>query len=343
VFGAQGSGNTKHVNPMLIGQITKKILSKLRITELKWRNRPLGLYCFNYHRIGDKYSTPFDTGVFSCDAKCFKEQMCFLKKNFNVISPSEAIKFKSKPFDDRYAIITFDDGYIDNYEIAYPILRELELPAIFFLSTSYVGRNIIPWWDEIAWMLRNTVKKKINVEGIWVELPENRDKILPASRKVLRFVKDNMELSIDAKINILREQTECDINELGEKPFLFVNWNQVREMLENGMEIGAHTHTHQILSMLDEQTQLHEIAKSKSVLESELGTEINIFSYPVGSNHTFTVSTKQILKDTGFELGFKFVSGINRDIQSDSYELFRFSIGEHQNTPSKIKDCIVFA
>jgi hypothetical protein len=63
----------------------------------------------------------------------------------------------------------------------------------------------------------------------------------------------------------------------------------------------------------------------------------------VGSNHTFTVSTKQILKDTGFKLGFKFVSGINRDIQSDSYELFRFSIGEHQNTPSKIKDCIVFA
>ena len=326
---------------MKIVQLAKKVQTYLGITEIKWLRRPSGLYCFNYHRVGDKYSTPFDSATFSCDAKHFKEHLKFFKDHFNIIKPSTAIKFKSKPCDDRYAIITFDDGYIDNYEIAYPILRDLKVPAVFFLPTLYIGNDIIPWWDEIAWMLRNTAKKQINVGNTLINLPQKRNIIENETRKVLHFVKNNLELSIDEKINIIREQTECNINDLAEKPSLFVNWDQVREMHENGIEMGGHTHSHPVLSLLNVQEQRHEITTGKSILENKLGAKIKLFAYPVGGDNNFTEDTVQILKDTGFELGFKFTPGINKDFSLNAYKLNRFSIDLYHSTFRRIKQQVV--
>ena len=130
----------------------------------KWLTRKDGLYCFNYHRIGDSTLTPFDPNIYSCTAEAFKMQLRFIKKHFQIITLDEAILLtkNQQPLNKRYALITFDDAYIDNYEIAYPILKEQKISAVFFIPTDYVDSAIIPWWDEIAWMLKNTTKKEFD-------------------------------------------------------------------------------------------------------------------------------------------------------------------------------------
>ncbi|HCH69557.1 MAG TPA: hypothetical protein DE042_03485, partial [Colwellia sp.] len=108
---------------MLNKSVLKSLLIRCSGYEAyKWLTRENGLYCFNYHRIGDCTKTPFDPNLYSCSEEQFKKQIQFIKKNFQVITLEEVLLLAEHklPLNRRYALITFDDGYIDNYEVAYP-------------------------------------------------------------------------------------------------------------------------------------------------------------------------------------------------------------------------------
>ncbi|MGH9584120.1 MAG: polysaccharide deacetylase family protein, partial [Bryobacteraceae bacterium] len=111
-----------------------------------------GLIVFNYHRIGDPRSTPYDADVFSATAEAFDGQIAFLKKHLPLIGLEEAVEIAGgkRTLGSTCGLITFDDGYLDNYDLAFPILQSHGVPGIFFLVTSYVGSAYVPWWDEIA-------------------------------------------------------------------------------------------------------------------------------------------------------------------------------------------------
>ena len=105
--------------------MVKAMLGKF-YSNLMWPMLPNGIYCFNYHRIGDEATSQFDPNVFSCTAEQFEQHIKFYKAEFTVISVDELIiKINNNsPIDKKYAVITFDDGYIDNYSIAFPILKK---------------------------------------------------------------------------------------------------------------------------------------------------------------------------------------------------------------------------
>ena len=120
------------------------------------------LLTVNHHRIGDRDQTSFDPGVFSASQDGLEEQLNFLKKNYDVIAPRDVGTLISgaRPQSSTAVLLTFDDGYLDNYELALPVLEACDVEAVFFLVPSFLDNPYTPpWWDEIAKMTRQAVGK----------------------------------------------------------------------------------------------------------------------------------------------------------------------------------------
>jgi len=107
------------------------------------------LLILTYHRIGDSKDDLFDPGVFSVTADQFNEHIAYLKRQSLLVTLEEALAFVDGPTRDRKprcrVLMTFDDGYRDNYELAFPILRSHGAQGVFFLITDMVGTGQVPW------------------------------------------------------------------------------------------------------------------------------------------------------------------------------------------------------
>ena len=141
----------------MLTAIQRKIYETLGIYSHRWTKRPNGLYSFNYHRIGDPDNSSFDPNVFSCDVESFEQQIKFFKTEFDVVTAKEVIDLvnNNKACSGKFALITFDDGYLDNYTLAYPILKQYNCSATMFIATDFINQTIVPWWDEVAWLIKN--------------------------------------------------------------------------------------------------------------------------------------------------------------------------------------------
>lgn len=295
----------------------------------KWLTRKNGLYCFNYHRIGDCTLTPFDPNIYSCSVEQFKKQLQFIKKHFQVITLDEALLLtESKlPLNKRYALLTFDDGYVDNFEEAYPVLKEEGISAVFFIPTDYVDSDLIPWWDEIAWMLKNTTKKEFcfGKERTFYLNNSVLDKVI---RNFLTVIKSDLR-SMDDKMLELKEKLDCEYTVNPKDKSLFVSWEQIKEMKTGGMAIGSHTCSHRILTHIDKENQLLELEQSKQCLEQHLGCNIDSVAYPVGQSNTFNDDICRMTEKLGYKMGFSFTNAINDLPVESTYRISRLGVDNH--------------
>jgi peptidoglycan/xylan/chitin deacetylase (PgdA/CDA1 family) len=315
---------------MLNKSVFKSLLIRFSGYETyKWLTRKNGLYCFNYHRIGDCTITPFDPNIYSCSVKQFKKQIQFIKKHFQVITLDEALLLAENklPLNRRYALITFDDGYIDNYEEAYPVLKEEKISAVFFIPTDYVDSNIIPWWDEIAWMLKNTSKKAFSfADKDTVYLNSSiLDKVI---RNFLTVIKLDSR-SMDEKMLELKTKLACEYNVNPKDKSLFLSWAQIKEMKAGGMAIGSHTCSHRILTHIDKGNQLFELKQSKQLLEQYLGCSIDSIAFPVGQSNTFNDEICDMTERLGYKIAFSFTNSVNDLPLSNLYKISRLGVDNH--------------
>lgn len=309
------------------GEIKSALLKYSGITGYKWRNIPNGLYCFNYHRIGNANISEYDPNVFSCTAEQFDLQLNFYKNNFFVITLTQALTLiaENKLLDKKYVLITFDDGYIDNYTVAMPLLIKHEMTAVFHLPSDYVESAIIPWWDEIAYMVKHTEKTTLKF-GDYPVVSLTQFNLSKTIRLVMNNVKHDPR-SMDLKVKELSQTLACRINAEKEVPNLFVNWQQVQEMAKNGMFIGSHTRSHRILSHLSLEDQTQEMRLSKEVIENKIGVPVASIAYPVGNKKSFTDATCELAKALGYQCGFSFISGYNSLLNpEDNFHLKRIGI-----------------
>lgn len=107
-----------------------------------------------YHRVLDDVADdfPFDRDVISCSSDEFRREMEFVARNFDVVTFNDIAKNGAESYR-RPLVVTFDDGYKDNYDVAFPILKEVGMPAVFFVTTDYIDGVSIPWWDELTYLL----------------------------------------------------------------------------------------------------------------------------------------------------------------------------------------------
>ena len=308
--------------------LKREILRRSGVTAYRWRHLRPGLYVFNYHRVGDAEATPFDPNVFSCDEAHFDEQLATIKSRFQLVTIALLVEMLAERRSPSapLALVTFDDGYHDNYTNAFPILKAHQMSAVFFVPTTFIGSRLVPWWDEIAWMVKTTKRENITLPGLQ-PIRVDRQNFGHTIRETLQtFMQD--AAPIDVKLEHLRTAMDCTMpTDVGAS--LFMNWDEIREMRAAGMEVGSHSLSHTILAHLSEEEQLKELSKSKEIIERELGETIPSVAYPVGRSTTYTTVTAKLAARCGYQLAFSFNSGFNRDLGTNRFDLRRMGVDEN--------------
>lgn len=286
-----------------------------------------GVLSLAYHRIGTANRSAFDHGLWSADADAFDAQVAFLKKHCDVIGPAELEEVARKRRG-RFALITFDDGYRDNYDQAFPILRSHGVGGVFFVTTGFVDSPRLAWWDEIAWMVRSSTRPGIPA-GDWLEADVTFDEPLRerAVRVLLRKYKSLAGAQTDAYLTFLAGATGSGRYAGEAQQSMWMTWDMLREMKAGGMWIGGHTVNHPILSRLPRDQQQLEISGCRSRLEAELGAPVTWFSYPVGGPQAINDDTRASLKEAGMSAAFTYYGGYQRlDEPWDWYDLRRVAV-----------------
>lgn len=268
------------------------------------------LLILTYHRVlRDSRFNPFCMVV---EEGIFIEQLDDLAKRLRIVSLSEALS-SHKPVSDNpkvQAVLTFDDGYRDNYETVFPILKKKGLPAAFFIVTDFLGGDR-PLWDwELMAILNND--KKINTIEINGKLLSKK-KWETASSFFYRVFCEMKVLdgnSIRGIIDSLKGSSSGassrDCAQSG-----FMTWEQIREMGDAGMEIGAHSLSHRSLSGLPINEAMHEIKSSKEIIEEKIGRSCEHFSFPFGSKRDFNDTLIDCVRSAGFRSCLSNVHGYN--------------------------------
>jgi len=263
----------------------------------------------------------------------FKSQIKYITENYNVISLNKYIDFcnKGKKLPPKSIIITIDDGYKSNYTLAFPILRDLDIPATIFLTTDFIDNKKFIWVDRLEYAINNTnlteLKLKIGENELCFPLTTIQHKIFCDQyiRAKLKLMKD---LYIEEVIQQIEDKLQCKIYETQNVPEIYnpLEWKEVSEIINSSkVNFGSHTHKHLILARYDNELIRKELLQSKNIIEKETGIKTRLFCYPNGALGDFNAKTKQILKESGYSCALTTVRGMNNK-NSDLYELKRFAV-----------------
>jgi peptidoglycan/xylan/chitin deacetylase (PgdA/CDA1 family) len=282
-----------------------------------------------YHRIlrtlddGNAYVQP---GMYVL-SNTFEQQMKVLRDRFKVISLKELLKRIKNGIDiSGCCAITFDDGWIDNYVNAFPILKKYELPATIFLPTGFIGTKRSFWPEELSYILKQP-------EGLKAA-KQNIDELEPLFRK---FIINNnetefLENSILKFKNLPQHKRELYLHKLrlsckySNSERLLMNWQEVSEMGASDLiDFGAHTDEHIILDQVSLSVAEIEIERSHRVFKQHLGKYPVYFAYPDGK------FTNQ-LSSTLFRYHFKAAVTTQKKWVCQNIEAFKIPrIGVHED------------
>lgn len=301
------------------------------------------LLVLNYHRIVNADDDPFDPGLFSATGDQLSEQISYLKRRASLVTLDEALAFVEGEINEKTSrcrvLITFDDGYLDNYEVAYPILRSHGVQGVFFLVTSWVGSGYVPWWDHIAYLMKSARQRQFCLRypvDLAVDIDENG--MAKSLRAVLQqyWRPDNTDPA--RYIRELGEEAK------GEDPprvlRRYLNWDEAREMIGGGMAIGSHTHSHPCLGELGPDQQRLELGQSRRLLKEQLGIEADALAYPFGHAASFSDQTQQLAREMSYRAAFSFDGGTNLPGMVPRYGISRVGIGEQSQPRFRVQAAI---
>lgn len=303
----------------------KIILSKSRILRPLKKLHQNKIVIFNYHRIRDNNKPiNFDETVFGPDARRFKKEMEWIKKETRILSEEELINivYYKKTIKQICSLVTFDDGYVDNFELAYPILKEMKIPAIFFIPTHHLLERKVGWWDVVAYLLKQTSLHAFTFQN-------KKHVITDPSILIKQFIlelKSTDADKIDDYLLNLSIALEVPFPDINLQSAELMTCEQIKILSQNGMTIGSHSHDHSILSKQDSAHLKLQLHKSVQILESVLNKKINSIAYPVGGYEHFNDITKSVSRDVGFKLGFSYLTGVNNCGEIDAFNIKRMKI-----------------
>lgn len=296
-----------------------------------WLNRNL-LTILMYHGI----SQPSDNvGLINFEGKHknvdeFEKELKLLVKYCNPISLESAILNTRLPANP--VVLTFDDGYRNNYTYAYPLLKKYHVPATIFLTTGFIDRTHYLWTDQLEYIIDHAPFQ--NIDFHWeagclkLEMASRHDKMRTIG-SIKRYLKT---LSETNKLNFLNQlQSFLEIEYDWDKiPSLLLplSWDEIREMQQSGLvSFGSHTVTHPILANCSAEQQQKELAFSQQRLNVELGKTCDLFAYPNGTIADYNEKTIALLKELGYLGAVTTTIGYIDEQNRDNFQLSRFGTG----------------
>jgi peptidoglycan/xylan/chitin deacetylase (PgdA/CDA1 family) len=279
-------------------------------------DRPGRAVLLAYHRILPKdrlRAFPFLEDLVTPE-EIFVEQMGLLAARFRVQPLEEIIRVlrEGRSVAPRTIGITFDDGYADNHQFAWPVLRRLRLPATVFLATGHVGgaRGLF-WWDEVSrW--QSAGMATVEVEGLGRRPMSTR-------RERDRLLEELKHLPVDEVTRRVRQaSTRAGLGPVAGMEKEFLSWDQVREMQSAGITFGSHTVSHCLLPRETAERRRAELVESRATIARETGRPCVVFCYP---NGTATETLGREVQDAGFAAAV--ATGARDVIQETGLDLFR--------------------
>lgn len=283
-----------------------------------------------YHRvcdIGNEAEFPFDPDLVSASSAAFAWQMNYLKERYHPITFQLLLNVLDgkEQLPRRPVIVTFDDGYDDNYLNAFPVLRSLDMPATIFVSTGYVGSSKPFWFDLVAHILHNAPNGVLTVKELKLTLSmgsgaDSRHAAAASLVAELKRVSNAQRLDV---LGWLEHEYAGSMKTGDFRLSRPLDWNQIREMSAAGIEFGSHTVSHPILSRLDDAELKRELTESRRRLEQELGKTAPVLAYPVGGPEEFNDKVVRGAVSAGYRLGVSYMPGMNRLGSMDRFRLRR--------------------
>lgn len=278
-----------------------------------------------------------ETGI---PSERFEELLHFIKEKMNPVSLEDIVSFVNgkKDIPDRAVAVTLDDGYMDNYTNAFPLLKQYGIPATIFLATGFINNDVMFWWDRIGEILKRTKIKNLEanrigdfLNGNRGSLPDRLDLSTQDSRnntwdsltKILRRYETDR---IERVIRVLEEDLEVTPGSY-QHDCAMLTWDQVLEMSKNGIDFGAHTVTHPSLPSLTPDDCEKEALESKKAIEERIQKPVISFAYPFGDfDRDKRAIMRKKLSDGGFQCAFLVEQGYACK-ESDPFELKRVYVG----------------
>jgi len=259
------------------------------------RHRKGSVLILTYHSVLDE---PDPMRPSAPTVEVFESQMTVLADEFNVLPLADAVAgLENGRLPPAAVVVTFDDGYADNHRNALPILRKLDLPATFFIATSYLDGGCM-FNDCLIEAARAAPS------GSWdtgvapvseVKLDSLADRLAVAGRLIEAVKYQPLERR--------KSRVEGLLDRLGmARPTdLMMTSGQVRDLHSAGMTIGAHTYAHPILARLDAAESREEITRGREELQAMVGGQVDLFAYPNGQpKRDYLWRDVEILKRLGF-------------------------------------------
>ncbi len=307
--------------------LVKAATKQLAATAIGWHmSSPLrgpGALILMYHRIavpGDRFP--------GLDVSVFHAQMSWLAARCTPICAADLGRAVAEPRSSRPPVlVTFDDGYLSYRELAYPILKELGIPALLFLTTAFIDEpSRLFWWDELSGAIAGTGRQGVRppwARDAWVPLGRShqRDQFLSVAKDHLKNVPEIQRRTEFAEL--LDQLGRADaLAGLGRQ---MLNWADVRSVL-GVTSIGGHSHNHPILSALGDEDLEHEVAACRMRILAATGLTPRWFAYPNGRTRDSDDRTRVALRRHGFDIAFTTVRGVAR-ADVDWMALPRFAAG----------------
>ena len=271
-----------------------------------------------YHRIGDAWTDPWEVTVSPAH---FREHLAVLQRGYQLQAFSPWMQERATSDNGRTVLITFDDGYLDNYTTAMPLLEQYGWPATFYIPTQNITDGELFWWealDYLFWHRRVAVKQWAPVLKA-AYLPDTDDvcfdhadhplescwsaNTMPPPTGYCRFY---LEISAyikaqsrDRQQTIARQLAALDPDGAvdAQNRFKKMSSSELRALCQRGFEPGAHSVHHPALGLQEVPVQREEIMGSKARLEALTGRPVTTFAYPHGH---YSATTKALVQEAGF-------------------------------------------
>jgi len=282
----------------------------------RWVNRKW-LRILTYHRFSDR------------DA--LARQLRHIRDAYSPVSMTQVAGFLSGggALPDNALAFTVDDGYRDFYQVAYPVLREYGIPATVYLVSGFVDRRLYLWLDQVRYAILHSPAQSYTLEiggvarTLGLTTPEARKTALLAVGEAAKKLPNAERVRL---LQRLPEQLQVRIPVEAPVEYEAMLWDEAREMADGGIEFGAHTRTHPVLSRLATRQELdEEIGGCKLEIEQRLGRPVDHFCYPNGSNADFGVETVEAVRRAGYLTAVTMEKGLNNS-STDPFRLRRIGV-----------------
>jgi peptidoglycan/xylan/chitin deacetylase (PgdA/CDA1 family) len=213
-----------------------------------------------------------------------------------------------QPLPPKAIMVTFDDGYHDFLEIAWPILEANQIPALLFLATGFVSQaGRLFWWDLLFQGIQQTKCPYLKLRPIGDYSLED------SAHRWNAFIelKQKMNCMDNSSIVQLLDVALKQLDVTPETRNLLLSWDEARYLHARGCALAAHTRNHTILTRISTEEARQEIRQSREDICREIGTDWPVFAYPSGHTSDCSKDLTSILQDEGCKLVMSSIPGIN--------------------------------